>query len=41
VAAGTCNLISTTTGFKVITATYAGDAAFLTSLTTQTHSVIP
>jgi fibronectin-binding autotransporter adhesin len=39
VAAGTCNLTLTTTGSKTLTATYAGDSNFITSMDTEPHDV--
>jgi CSLREA domain-containing protein len=40
VAAGTCNLTLTTTGSKILTATYSGDSNFNTSSDTENHDVI-
>jgi|GEM_PF-1046362 len=40
VAAGTCNLTLTTTGSKILTATYSGDSNFNTSNDTENHDVI-
>src|SRR5262249_54086504 len=41
VAAGTCNLTSTTTGNKTITATYSGDANFNSSVSAGVpHTVV-
>ena len=39
VATGQCSLISTTAGAKTLTATYAGDANFVTSAGTTDHTV--
>ena len=39
VAAGTCDLASTSAGAKTLTATYGGDSNFLTSADTESHTV--
>ena len=41
IAAGNCTLLLTTTGSKVLTATYAGDSNFYGSIITTTHEVTP
>jgi len=40
VSAGACNLPSASEGVKTLTATYAGDASFLTSADTEAHTVV-
>ena len=41
VAAGSCNVALTTSGPRTLTATYAGNASFLTSSDTEPHQVNP